>query len=95
VDSAGARGTEEQLGASVVDGRRCEVWGRSEADDGGTWHNATVFRRHARSDRKDALTTGVAWRLPPGLALQRARELSEQEQVALFQRALRPRQPLP
>lgn len=89
------RGIEEQLGALLVDGQRCDVWVRSEADDGGTWHNAVVFRRSARADLRDALVTGVGWHLPPGLALQRARELTEQEQLALLQRALRPRPPLP
>jgi len=92
LDSAG--GMEERLGAIVVDGQRCEVWVRSEADEGGTWHNALIFRRSARAEVRDAFVTGVEWHLPPGVALQRARELNEQEQVALFQRALRPRQPL-
>lgn len=89
-----AGGIDERLGAIVVDGQRCDVWVRSEPDGGGTWHNALIFRRNARADVRDALVTGVEWHLPPGVALQRARELSEQEQVALFQRALRPRRPL-
>jgi hypothetical protein len=87
-------GVEEHLGGFVVDGQRCEVWVRSEPDDGGTWHNALLFRRQARADVRDAVRTGVGWHLPPGLALQRARELNEQEQVALFHRALRGRPPL-
>lgn len=85
---------EERLGAIMVDGQRCEVWVRSETDDGGTWHNALLFRRGARAAHHDAFVTGVEWHVPPGVALQRARELNEQEKVALFQRALRPRQPL-
>jgi hypothetical protein len=93
VESA-AGGVEERLGAIVVDGQRCEVWVRSEPDTGGTWHNALIFRRSARADVRDALVTGMEWHLPPGVALQRARELNQQEQVALFQRALRPRRPL-
>ena len=86
---------EEHVGAIVVDGQRCEVWVRSQPDDSGTWHNAMLFRRSARLAVRDALVTGVEWHVPPGLALGRARELGEQEQVALFQRALRPRPPLP
>lgn len=93
MDSTGGM-LEERVGAFVVDGQRCDVWVRSEPDDDGTWHNALVFRRSARADGRDAIVTGVEWHLPPGVALQRARELNQQEQVALFQRALRPRQPL-
>jgi len=92
--SPATNGIEEHVGAIVVDGQRCEVWVRSEPDEGGTWHNALLFRRNARSDVRDALITGVEWHLPPGLALLRAQELNQQEQVALFQRALRPRPPL-
>jgi hypothetical protein len=40
------------------------------------------------------MITGVEWHVPPGIALERARELGEREQIALFQRALRPRPPL-
>jgi hypothetical protein len=93
VDSA-TGGIEEQLGAIVLDGQRCDVWVRSEPDERGTWHNALVFRRTARVDLRDAVVTGVDWHVPPGVALQRARELNEQEQIALLQRALRPRRPL-
>lgn len=86
---------EEHVGAIVVDGQRCDVWVRSEPGDDGTWHNALLFRRTGRLAVQDALLTGVEWHVPPGVALGRARELREQEQVALFQRALRPRDPLP
>ncbi|HEX6135139.1 MAG TPA: hypothetical protein VFZ24_14315 [Longimicrobiales bacterium] len=85
---------EERLGAIIVDGQRCEVWVRSEPDDDGTWHNALLFRRTARAGTRDALIAGVGWHLPPGIALDRARELEEQEQIALFKRALSPRPPL-
>jgi hypothetical protein len=85
---------EEQLGAIIVDGQRCEIWVRSQPDDDGTWHNALLFRRAGRSSHHDALIAGVGWHVPPGIALSRARELGEQEQVALFRRALEPRPPL-
>jgi hypothetical protein len=85
---------EEQLGIIIVDGQRCEVWVRSEPDDEGTWHNALLFRRDGRTTAREVMITGVAWHVPPGIALERARELGEREQMALFQRALRPRSPL-
>lgn len=85
---------EEKLGAIIVDGQRCEISVRSEPDDDGTWHNALLFRRDGRSSHRDALIAGVEWHVPPGIALNRARELGEQEQIALFRRALTPRPPL-
>ncbi|CAN5693781.1 hypothetical protein BH23GEM9_BH23GEM9_21280 [soil metagenome] len=85
---------EERLGAIIVDGQRCEISVRSQPDDDGTWHNALLFRRAARSSNHDAIIVGVGWHVPPGIALNRARELGEQEQIALFRRALEPRQPL-
>lgn len=85
---------EEKLGAIIVDGQRCEIWVRSQPDDDGTWHNALLFRRAGRSSHHDALVAGVSWHVPPGIALSRARELEEQEQVALFRRALAPRPPV-
>jgi hypothetical protein len=85
---------EEQLGIIIVDGQRCEVWVRSEPDDEGTWHNALLFRRDGRTTAREVMITGVEWHVPPGSALERARELGEREQMALFQRALRPRSPL-
>jgi hypothetical protein len=85
---------EERLGAIIVDGQRCDVWVRSEPDTDGTWHNALLFRRDGRAAGRDELMTGVSWHLPPGIALARAQELEEQEQVALFQRALTPRPPI-
>jgi hypothetical protein len=85
---------EEQLGIIIVDGQRCEVWVRSEPDDDGTWHNALLFRRDGRTTAREVMITGVEWHVPPGIALERARELGEREQIALFQRALRPRPPL-
>lgn len=85
---------EEKLGAIIVDGQRCEIWVRSQPDDDGTWHNALLFRRAGRATQHDALIAGVGWHVPPGIALTRARELGEQEQIALFRRALEPRPPL-
>jgi hypothetical protein len=85
---------EEQLGAIIIDGQRCEIWVRSQPDDDGTWHNALLFRRAGRAATRDALIAGMSWHVPPGIALQRARELDEQEQIALFRRALEPRPPL-
>jgi hypothetical protein len=85
---------EEKLGAIIVDGQRCEIWVRSQPDDDGTWHNALLFRRAARAPKHEALITGVGWHVPPGIALSRAQELDEQEQIALFRRALEARRPL-
>ena len=86
---------EEHLGIIMVDGQRCEVWVRSEPDAGGTWHNALLFRRAGgRAPAREVLLTGVEWHVPPGIALARARELGENEQAALFRRALLPRTPL-
>lgn len=90
-----AHAVEEQIGFILIDGQRCEVWVRSEPDPEGTWHNALLFRRAgARAPARDVLMTGVEWHVPPGIALSRARELGENEQAALFRRALRPRSPL-
>ena len=86
---------EEQVGVIMIDGQRCEVWVRSEPDSDGTWHNALLFRRAgARASAREVLITGVEWHVPPGIASERARALPENEQLALFQRALRPRSPL-
>jgi hypothetical protein len=85
---------EEELGAMIVEGQRWEVVVRSEPDDGGTWHNALLFRRDGRVTAKESLITGVEWHVPPGIALRRAQELAEEDQIALFRRALRPRPPV-
>jgi hypothetical protein len=85
---------EEELGAVIVEGQRWEVVVRSEPDDGGTWHNALLFRRDGRMSTRESLITGVEWHVPPGIALLRAQELGEEEQIALFRRALRPRPPV-
>jgi hypothetical protein len=85
---------EEQLGAIFIDGQRCEIWVRSEPDDDGTWHNALLFRRDGRMASREILITGMEWHVPPGIALRRAQELGEEEQIALFRRALRPRPPI-
>jgi hypothetical protein len=93
--SQAAHAIEEHLGIIMVDGQRCEVWVRSEPDDDGTWHNAMLFRRAGgRAAAHEILTTGLEWHAPPGIALERARELDENAQAALFRRALRPRAPL-
>lgn len=86
---------EERLGAIIVDGQRREVWVRSEPDEDGTWHNALLFRRDGRGGgATESLITGVSWHVPPGIALERARELRDNERLALFRRALRPRPPV-
>jgi hypothetical protein len=85
---------EEELGAIFVDGQRYEVWVRSEPDHDGTWHNALVFRRGGRAGSREELITGMGWHVPPGVALERARELDENEQLSLYRKALRPRPPL-
>ena len=85
---------EEQLGVMFVEGQRYQIWVRSEPDNTGTWHNALLFRREGRAGSHEVLITGVGWHLPPGIALERARELDENEQISLFNKALRPRPPL-
>jgi len=70
------------------------MWVRSEPDADGIWHNALVFRRNGRALSRDALVTGCEWHLPPGIALQRAQELDENDRIALFRRALESRAPL-
>ena len=87
-------GIEEQLGVIFVEAQRYEIWVRSEPDVDGTWHNALVFRRDGRAGSRELLITGVEWHVPPGIALNRARELEEPELNALFERALRPRPPM-
>jgi hypothetical protein len=82
---------EEQLDVIFIEGQRYQIWVRSEPDADGTWHNALVFRRDGRAGTRESLWTGVEWHVPPGVALDRARELGENEQLALFHRALRPR----
>jgi hypothetical protein len=89
-----AGGIEERVGVLIIDGQSCEVSVRSEPDADGTWHNALVFRRGSRPAGPGALVTGVGWHLPPGIALERARELAESEQIALFRRAGEPRSPI-
>ncbi len=85
---------EEQLGVIFIEAQRYQVWVRSEPDHDGTWHNALLFRRDGRAAAREVLITGVEWHVPPGIALERARELDETEQLALFERALRPRPPV-
>jgi hypothetical protein len=85
---------EEQLGVIFIEAQRYQIWVRSEPDNDGTWHNALVFRRDGRAGAREVLMTGVEWHVPPGVALERARELDDKEQLALFERALRPRPPV-
>jgi hypothetical protein len=85
---------EEKLGILIVDGQRTEISVRSEPDDDGTWHNALLFRRAGKSSGTEPIITGLEWHVPPGIALARARELGEKEQIELFYRAMRPRPPL-
>jgi len=85
---------EERVGSLIAEGQRWSVWVRSEPDDDGTWHNALLFRREGVLPPAQALVTGVEWHVPPGIALARALELAEIDQLELYQRALRPRPPL-
>ena len=85
---------EERLGSLIIEGQRQEVWIRSTPDPEGTWHNAILFKRDGKLSSPDAIVAGVDWHVPPGLALQRARDLAEHDQVQLFQQAQRPRPPL-
>lgn len=85
---------EERLGTLIIEGQRQEVWVRSTPDTDGTWHNALLFRRDGKLSAPESSVAGVNWHVPPGIALQRARELLEHEQLQLFQRAQRPRPPL-
>lgn len=85
---------EERLGSLIVEGQRHEVWVRSSPDTDGTWHNVLLFRRDGKLSSPEAVSAGVDWHVPPGIALQRARELGDKEQIELFRRALRPRPPL-
>lgn len=85
---------EERLGVIIVEGQRWEMRVRSQPDDDGTWHNALLFRRDGRAASRDVFVAGVEWHVPPGIALTRARQMEEQEQIALFGRALARRPPL-
>lgn len=85
---------EERLGTLIIEGQRQEVWIRSTPDTDGTWHNALLFKRDGKLSAPESSVAGVSWHVPPGIALQRARDLPEQEQIQLFQRAQRPRPPL-
>lgn len=85
---------EERLGSLIIEGQRQEVWVRSTPDTDGTWHNALLFRRDGKLSAPGSTMAGVDWHVPPGIALQRARQLEEREQIQLFQRAQRPKQPL-
>ncbi len=86
---------EERLDSLIVEGQRHEVWVRSEPDEDGTWHNALIFRRDGVLSDIEPPTTGVGWHVPPGVALDRARELTQKDRIELYQRALRPRPPFP
>ncbi len=85
---------EERLGSLIIEGQRQEVWVRSTPDTDGIWHNALLFRRDGKLSSPEAVVAGVDWHVPPGVALQRALELEEREQIQLFQRAQRPKPPL-
>lgn len=85
---------EDELGVMFVEGQRYQIWVRSEPDHDGTWHNALLFRRDGRASTRDVMITGMSWHVPPGVALERARELDENEQISLFRTALRTRPPL-
>jgi hypothetical protein len=85
---------EELIGPIFAEGQRYQIWVRSEPDNEGTWHNAILFRRDGRVGSHELMITGVEWHVPPGIALERAREMDENEQMALYFKALRPRPPL-
>jgi hypothetical protein len=85
---------EELIGPLFAEGQRYQIWVRSEPDNDGTWHNAILFRRDGRVGSHEMMITGVEWHVPPGIALERAREMDENEQLALYFKALRPRPPL-
>jgi hypothetical protein len=85
---------EERLGTIIIEGQRQEVWVRSTTDTDGTWHNALLFKRDGKLSAPVSSVAGVDWHVPPGIALQRARQLGEREQIQLFQRSQRPRPPL-
>ncbi len=85
---------EERLGTLIIEGQRQEVWVRSTPDTDGTWHNALLFRRGGKLSPPEPIVAGVDWHVPPGIALERAQELAQREQIQLFQRAQRPRPPL-
>jgi hypothetical protein len=85
---------EERLGTLIIEGQRQEVWVRSTPDADGTWHNALLFRRDGKLSAPESSVAGVDWHVPPGIALMRAQELGETEQLRMFERAQRPRPPL-
>jgi hypothetical protein len=85
---------DEHLGTLIIEGQRQEVWVRSTPDTDGTWHNALLFRRDGKLSAPDSCLAGVDWHVPPGIALQRAKELPQSEQIQLFRKAQRPRPPL-
>lgn len=85
---------EERLGSLIIEGQRQEVWVQSTPDTDGMWHNALLFRRDGKLSAPEAVIAGVDWHVPPGVALKRALELGEREQIQLFQRAQRPKPPL-
>jgi hypothetical protein len=85
---------EQPTGVIFIDGQRCEVLIRSEAQSNGTWHNALVFRRDGRLAGKEVFIAGLNWHLDPAQALERALRLSERDRMELFRSASRPRSPL-
>lgn len=85
---------EERLGSLIIEGQRQEVWVRSTPGPEGTWHNALLFKRDGKLSAPDAVVAGVDWHVPPGVALQKARQLPEHDQLQLFQQAQTPPRPL-
>ena len=85
---------EERLGSLIIEGQRQEVFVRSTPDADGTWHNTLLFRRDGKLSAPQAVSAGVDWHVPPGIALKRAQGLGEREQIQIFQRAQRPKLPL-
>jgi len=85
---------EERLGSLIIEGQRQEVWVRSTPDTDGKWHNALLFRRDGKLSAPVAISAGVDWHVPPGIALRKAQSLEEREQIQIFRRAQRPKPPL-
>lgn len=85
---------EERLRSLIIEGQRHDVWVRSEPDADGTWHNALLFRRDGVLSTPTSSRTGLEWHVPPGIALERARELGDKDCMDLYRRAIRPRPPL-
>jgi hypothetical protein len=84
---------EAAVGVIIVEGQRSRVSVRS-VPEGGTWHNALLFRRDGKLAPGEPAVVGIGWHAPPATAQARARELTGMELMELYRRAIRPRPPL-